>query len=82
MMWHMSREPIKGIDYLKNIHNYVTNTPKDEQSRGQTNLGMNTATGDVGILTHYQTTNFRLFQTERVCKNNFKFDENGRKLSK
>ena len=25
-------------------------------------------------------TNFRLFQTERVC--NFKFDENSRKLSK
>ena len=34
-------------------------------------------------LTHYQTTNFRLFQTERVCNsNNFKLDENGRKLSK
>ena len=28
-------------------------------------------------LTHYQTTNFRLFRTD-----NFKFDENGRKLSK
>ena len=28
-----------------------------------------------GDLTHYQTTNFRLFQT-------FKFDKNGRKLSK
>ena len=27
------------------------------------------------VLTHYQTTNFRLFQTERV-------DENGGKLSK
>ena len=26
--------------------------------------------------------NFRLFQTERVCGNNFKFVENGRKLSK
>ena len=33
-------------------------------------------------LTHYQTTNFRLFQTERVADDNFKFDENGRKLSK
>ena len=32
-------------------------------------------------LTHNQTTNFRLFQTERVDFN-FKFDENGRKLSK
>ena len=31
-------------------------------------------------LTHYHKTNFRLFQTERVC--NFKFDENGRKLPK
>ena len=29
-------------------------------------------------LTHYQTTNFRLFQAERV----FRFDENGRKLFK
>ena len=27
-------------------------------------------------------TNFRLFETERVCRRKFKFDENGRKLSK
>ena len=27
-------------------------------------------------------TNFRLFQTERVCRRHFKFDQNGRKLSK
>ena len=33
-------------------------------------------------LTNYQTTNFRLFQTERVCRPQFQFDENGRKLSK
>ena len=33
-------------------------------------------------LTHYQTTDFRLFQTERVCRRHFKFDKNGRKLSK
>ena len=33
-------------------------------------------------LTHYQTTNFRLLQTEEFADNNFKFDENGRKLSK
>ena len=32
-------------------------------------------------LTHYKTTNFRLFQTERVCRQ-FQFEENGRKLSK
>ena len=32
-------------------------------------------------LTLYQTTNFRLFQTE-FADGNFKFDENGRKLSK
>ena len=30
-------------------------------------------------LTHYQTTNLRLFQTESVCRRNFQFDENGRK---
>ena len=34
------------------------------------------------FLTLSKTTNFRLFQTERVCKRQFKFDENGRKLSK
>ena len=34
------------------------------------------------LLTHYQTTNFRLFQTERVCRKHFKLDENGRKTSK
>ena len=35
------------------------------------------------ILTHYQTTNFRLFQTKKkFADDNFKFDENGRKLSK
>ena len=33
-------------------------------------------------LTHYQTTNFRLFQTEVFADDNFRFDENGRKLSK
>ena len=33
-------------------------------------------------LTHYQTTNFRRFQTERVCRPQFQLDENGRKLSK
>ena len=33
-------------------------------------------------LTLYQTTNFRLFQTQTVCRRQFKFDENGRKLSK
>ena len=33
-------------------------------------------------LTHYQTTNFRLFQIERVSDNNFKLDENSRKLLK
>ena len=32
-------------------------------------------------LTHYQITNFRLFQT-KSADDNFKFDENGRKLSK
>ena len=26
-------------------------------------------------------TNFSLFQTERVCRRQFKFDENGRKFS-
>ena len=34
-----------------------------------------------GFLTHYQTTNFRLFQIE-FADDNFKFDENGRKVSK
>ena len=34
------------------------------------------------ILTHYQTTNFRLFQTERVCRQQFQIDEDGKKLSK
>ena len=33
-------------------------------------------------LTHYKTTNFRLFRIERLADDNFKFDENGRKLSK
>ena len=34
------------------------------------------------FLIHYQTTNFRLFQTKRVCRRQFKFDENVRKLPK
>ena len=33
-------------------------------------------------LTHYQTTNFRLFQTERVRRRLFQIYKNGRKLSK
>ena len=36
----------------------------------------------VAPLTHYQTTNFRLFQAERICRQQFQFNENGRKLSK
>ena len=36
----------------------------------------------VRYLTNYQMTNFRLFQTEEFADDNFKFDENGRKLSK
>ena len=31
---------------------------------------------------HYQTTNFRLFQTQRVCRRQFQIDENGRKSSR
>ena len=34
------------------------------------------------VLTHYRTTSFRLFQTERVADGNFRFDENGKKPSK
>ena len=37
---------------------------------------------DLSWLTHYQMTNFRLFQIERLCVNIFKFDKNDRKLSK
>ena len=33
-------------------------------------------------LTLSQTTNFRLFQTERVCRRQFEFDQTGRKFSK
>ena len=33
-------------------------------------------------LTHYQMTNFRLFQLKEFADDNFKFDENGRKLFK
>ena len=33
-------------------------------------------------LTHYQMTNFRLSKLKEFADNNFKFDENGRKLSK
>ena len=33
------------------------------------------------VITHYQTTNFRLFQTERVCRRQFQISKNGRKLS-
>ena len=36
------------------------------------------------VFTLSQTTNFRLFQTERVCRtdDNFKFDQMARQLSK
>ena len=33
-------------------------------------------------LTHYQTTNFGLFKLKECADDNFKFDENGRKLFK
>ena len=38
--------------------------------------------GRLPELTHYQTTNFRLFQLKEFADDNFKFNENGRKLSK
>ena len=34
------------------------------------------------LLTHYQTINSRLFQTKKFAGDNFRFEENGRKLSK
>ena len=34
------------------------------------------------LLTHYQTTNVRLFHLKELADDNFKFEENGRKLSK
>ena len=37
---------------------------------------------DARFLTHYQMTNFRLFQTEEFADDIFKFDEDGRKFSK
>ena len=33
-------------------------------------------------LTLSQTTNLRLFQSERFCRQQFRFDENGRNFSK
>ena len=36
----------------------------------------------LSTLTHYQTTNFTLFQNERFADDNLKFEENGRKLFK
>ena len=42
---------------------------------------LQTAT-EMWLLTHYQTTNFRLFQLKEFADDNFKFGENGRKLSK
>ena len=33
-------------------------------------------------LTLYQMTKFRLFQIERICRQEFRFDENGEKFSK
>ena len=33
-------------------------------------------------LTHYQTTNFRLFQTERVCRRQFQIGRKWKKVSK
>ena len=34
------------------------------------------------FLTLSQTTSFRLFENEKVCRRQFTFDENGRKFSK
>ena len=36
----------------------------------------------MAVLTHYQTTNFRLSKLKEFACDNFKFEENGRKLSK
>ena len=39
-------------------------------------------TSTLDCLTLSQMTNFRLFQVESLADDNFKFDENGRQLSK
>ena len=39
-------------------------------------------TTEIWLLTHYQTTDFRLFQLKEFADDNFEFDENGKKLSK
>ena len=39
-------------------------------------------TVSLSILCLSQTTNFELFQTERVCRRQFKLDENSRKFIK
>ena len=34
------------------------------------------------LLTHYQTTNFRLFQTERVCRRQFQIQRKWQKVKR
>ena len=36
----------------------------------------------MNIICPFQMTNFGLFQTKRVCRQQFQFDENGREFSK
>ena len=36
------------------------------------NISKSYSLGEFSVLTHYQMTNFRLFQIERLCKRQFK----------
>ena len=45
-------------------------------------VALNPNTTNQPTLTFSQTTNFRLFQIQRVCRRQFQCDENGRKFSK
>ena len=54
------------------------------QNPSENNPGLKQALKARGFcfLTLSQTTDFRLCQIQRVCRQQFKFDQNGRKLSK
>ena len=56
---------------LVNYKNIVSNEAKRHLLDSAICRGYPIRQGRSAVLTHYQTTNFRLFQTERVCRRQF-----------
>ena len=56
---------------VQNIGNFVSQSTPESRKKKKTKKRREKENALI-LLTHYQTTNFRLFQIERLCRRQFK----------